>query len=205
MKNVNDKLNDVPLPLRSDVFVFAMISKMWEDASVDEKCDDVQELSVDQLRRNIAVDALLRYFIDRTRSKKLWDNPMAVDIKLLLKCFTLELLSYAKTYEWEFLVPKPGMSAYHAYDQPWRDWVHQVIQYPEAWLTCLQLYNPIVPQGLYFKEIVSHFSVGWNVYFNNSGWGIAPAEPTEEMIHQAMNVYLCFRKKWASVEDETWV
>ena len=202
---MNDKLNEVPLPLRSDVFIFAMISKMWEDASMDEKCDDVQELSVDQLRRNIAVDALLRYFIDRMRSKQLWESPMAVDIKLLLKCFTLELLSYARTYEWEFLVPKPGMNAYHAYDQPWRDWVSRVTQYPEAWLTCLQLYNPIMPQGLEFKEIVSRFSVGWNVYFNNTGWGIAPAEPTEEMIHQAMNVYLSFRKKWASVEDETWV
>lgn len=202
---MNEKLNEVPLPLRSDVFIFAMISKMWEDASMDEKCDDYNEVSVDQLRRNIAVDVLLRYFIDRMRSKQLWESPMAVDIKLLLKCFTRELLSYARTYGWEFLVPKPGMNAYHAYDKPWRDWVHQVIQYPESWVMCLQLYNPIVPQGLEFKEIVSHFEVGWNTYFNNVEGSVPTAEPTEEMIRQVMRTYICFRKKWASMEGETWV
>lgn len=198
---MSEKLNDVPLPLRSDVFIFAMISKMWEDVSVDEKCDDANELSVDQLRRNIAVDALLRYFIDRTRSKKLWDNPMAVDIKLLLKSFTIELLSYARTYEWEFLVPKPGMNAYHAYDKPWRDWTNKVVLCPQTWVVCLQLYNPIVPKGLGFKEIISHFSVGWAVYFNNVEGSMPHAEPTEEMIHQALRTYLCFRNKWAAVED----
>lgn len=172
---------------------------------MDEKCDDAQELTVDQLRRNIAVDALLRYFIDRTRSKQLWENPMAVDIKLLLKCFTIELLSCARTYSWVFLVPKPGMNAYHAYDKPWRDWINNVVQCPETWIVCLPLYNPIVPKGLWFKEIVSHFSVGWAVYFNNVEGSVPTAEPTEKMIHQAMNVYLRFRRKWALMEDETWV